>query len=100
MPYPLAAMYLCKVTGTVVATRKLSAFRTSKLLVVHPVDVQGDPKGVNDMLALDPKYGAGVGDYVLVAREGAVVQQLLEGDDGIAANVVIVGVVDDWSYDA
>ena len=92
-------MYLCKVTGTVVATRKLDSFRPAKLLVVHPVDQRGDLIGQKDMLALDPRYGAGVGDYVLVAREGAVAQQLMGGEP-ISANVVIVGVVDDWSYEA
>lgn len=91
-------MHLCKVTGTIVATRKQEVFRPAKLLVVHPVDARGELIGAKDMLALDPRYGAGVGDYVLVAREGAVVQQLL--GEKAPANVVIIGVVDDWSYEA
>jgi ethanolamine utilization protein EutN len=91
-------MLLCKVTGTVVATRKQEAFRPAKLLVVHRVDAEGNLDGEKDMLALDPRYGAGVGDYVLVAKEGAVVAQLMEAD-GISANVIIVGVVDDWTYE-
>jgi ethanolamine utilization protein EutN len=91
-------MILCKVTGTVVATRKQEAFRPAKLLVVQRVDAEGALEGKKDMLALDPKYGAGVGDYVLVAKEGAVVAQLMEAD-GVSANVIIVGVVDDWTYE-
>lgn len=91
-------MLLCKVTGTVVATRKQEAFRPAKLLVVHRVDAEGNLAGEQDMLALDPRYGAGVGDYVLVAKEGAVVAQLMEAE-GVSANVIIVGVVDDWTYD-
>ncbi len=91
-------MFLCKVTGTVVATRKQEAFRPAKLLVVQRVDAQGALEGDRDMLALDPRYGAGVGDYVLVAREGAVVAQLMQAGD-VSANVIIVGVVDDWSYE-
>jgi ethanolamine utilization protein EutN len=90
-------MMLCKVTGTVVATRKREEFRRAKLLVVHPVDTEGAEAGNRDMLALDPQYGAGIGDYVLVAREGAVVEQLLDGPT--PANVVVLGVVDDWSYE-
>jgi ethanolamine utilization protein EutN len=90
-------MMLCKVTGTVVATRKREEFRRAKLLVVHPVDTEGVEAGNRDMLALDPQYGAGIGDYVLVAREGAVVEQLLDGPT--PANVVVLGVVDDWSYE-
>lgn len=90
-------MMLCKVTGTVVATRKREEFRRAKLLVVHPVDTEGERTGNRDMLALDPQYGAGIGDYVLVAREGAVVEQLLNGPT--PANVVVLGVIDDWSYE-
>ena len=91
-------MQLCKVTGTIVATRKDERFRPTKLLIVHPVDAAGALKGRQDMLALDPGYGAGMSDYVLVAREGAVVEQLLGG--AAPANVIVLGVVDDWSYEA
>lgn len=92
-------MDLCQVTGTVVATRKQEAFRPAKMLIVHRVDAHGAViPGAKEMLALDPRYGAGVGDYVLVAREGAVVAQLMESDE-VSANVIIVGVVDDWSYE-
>ena len=91
-------MYLCKVTGTVVASRKDERFRRGKLLIVHPIDVHGALDGEKDMLAIDPGLDAGEGDVVLVAREGAVARQLLKLDD-IPANVVIVGVVDDWTYE-
>ena len=92
-------MYLCKVTGTIVSSRKDEHFRDGKLLIVHPVDGLGDLDGEKDMLAIDPGYGAGLGDVVLVAREGAVVRQLMKNDD-VPANVVILGVVDNWSYEA
>ncbi len=93
-------MYLCKVTGTVVATRKQESLRPAKLLVVHQVDEHGEVLAeAKEMLALDPKYGAGIGDYVLVVREGKAVAQLM-GSEAVSANVVIVGVVDDWSYEA
>jgi len=95
-------MFLCKVTGTVVATRKSEQFRTAKLLIVHRVDHEGALLGAQDMLALDPKFDAGVGDYVLAAKEGAVVAQLMNGialDSSVPtpANVIIIGVVDDWA---
>ncbi len=92
-------MYLCRVTGTIVSSRKDEHLRDGKLLIVHPVDGQGDVDGEKDMLAIDPGYGAGLGDVVLVAREGAVVRQLMKNDD-VPANVVILGVVDNWSYEA
>lgn len=95
-------MFLCKVTGTVVSTRKSERFRPAKLLIVHRVDAEGVLVGARDMLALDPKFDAGVGDYVLVAKEGAVVAQLMDGGDeeapgGTPANVIIIAVVDDWA---
>jgi carbon dioxide concentrating mechanism protein CcmL len=95
-------MQLCLVTGTVVATRKSERFRPTKLLIVHPVTVDGERIGAKDMLALDPGFDAGVGDVVMVAREGAVVAQMLDAGasderPGTPANVIITGVVDDWT---
>jgi len=92
-------MFLCQVTGTVVAPRKQEAFRPAKLLVVQRVDAEGTITDEKGMLALDPRYGAGVGDYVLVVREGKAVADLMKADS-VSANVIIVGVVDDWSYEA
>lgn len=95
-------MILCRVTGTVVATRKHERLRRAKLLIVHPVGLDGAPSGRKDLLALDPKFDAGVGDYVLVAKEGAVVAQLLgDAEAGVStpANVVVTAVVDDWEQE-
>lgn len=92
-------MYLCKVTGTTVATRKNASFRTAKLLVVQRLSATGEPVDHVDMLALDPGFGAGEDDVVLVARQGQVVHQIM-GDASVPANVIVVGVVDDWEIDA
>lgn len=92
-------MFLCQVTGTVVAPRKQEGFRPAKLLIVQRVEADGALAEDRGMLALDPRFGAGVGDYVLVAREGAVVKQLMKAPDGLSANVIILGVVDDWTYE-
>ncbi|MDA0379352.1 MAG: EutN/CcmL family microcompartment protein [Bacteroidetes bacterium] len=92
-------MQLCRVTGTIVSSRKAPSFRDGKLLIVHPIDTLGDLEGDMDMLAIDPGYGAGVDDVVIVAKEGAVVRQLMRMED-VPANVIILGVVDDWSAEA
>ncbi len=89
-------MRLCRVTGTAVSTRKSEAFRKSKMLVVRPVDLEGEVTDESDMLALDPGFGAGEGDVVLIAKEGAVARQIT-GESDLPANVVVLGVVDDWS---
>lgn len=90
-------MFLCKVTGTVTSTHKDARFAGSKLLIVQPVDKNGELKDEPDMLGLDPNLDAGVGDYVLVAREGAAVEQIY--NEPLPANVVILAVVDNWSVD-
>lgn len=96
-------MRLCRVTGSVVATRKSDRLRPTKLLLVRPLDLDGAlDMASSEEVALDPGLSAGLGDAVLVAKEGAVVAQLFdEGHpDGTAptpANVVIVAVVDEWT---
>ena len=93
-------MYLARVTGTVVASQKLAALTGRRLLVVRKVGVDGAPLGAVEDVALDPGLDAGVDDVVLVAKEGAVVATLLDGDrDGLPtpANVVIVAIVDGWT---
>ena len=91
-------MRLCRVTGTTVATRKAESFRTSKMLIVQPIELSGEAADERDMLALDPGFGAGPGDVVLTAREGGVTRQIT-GQADIPANVVVLGVVDNWSVD-
>lgn len=93
-------MRLCKVTGTVVSTRKHERLRLAKLLLVQPIDLEGSTlTNLAEEVALDPKFDAGVGDIVLTAKQGTVVAQLMdmdlpEGESGTPANVVIIAVVE------
>ncbi|HYE96569.1 MAG TPA: EutN/CcmL family microcompartment protein [Rubricoccaceae bacterium] len=98
-------MHLCRVTGTVVSTQKSARLRPTKLLLVRRLGLDGVvlPAAAEEV-ALDPGLDAGVGDAVLVAKEGAVVAQLFdrgqpEGTPPTPANVVIVAVVDTWVTD-
>ena len=94
-------MRLCRVTGTVVATRKHTRLRRAKMLLVKQVDLSGNVlDDVPEEVALDPKFDAGVGDLVLTAKQGTVVAQLMDadlepGETGTPANVIIIAVVDD-----
>lgn len=88
-------MYLCRVTGTVVAPQKHETLRHARLLSVHPIDKNGAFVGRKDMVALDPRFSAGVDDVVLVAKQGQVVHQIMEDAD-VPANLIVVGVVDEW----
>ena len=98
-------MRLCRVTGSVVSSQKSDQLHARKLLLVAPLAADGSLlDGAAEDVALDPGLSAGVGDAVLVAKEGAVVAQLLDGDAPpealpTPANVVIIAVVDEWEAD-
>ncbi len=95
-------MYLGRITGTVVASQKDARFTGHRLLLVQKVGLGGEPLGATEDVALDPGLDAGLGDVVLVAKEGAVVADLFDrgrapGERATPANVVVVAVVDDWT---
>jgi microcompartment protein CcmK/EutM len=79
------------VTGTVVTTISHADFKNRRLLVVRPLNVEGD-KADEDFLALDCSH-AGIGDTVLINREGGGARQVLKNPDAPVISV-IVGIVD------
>ena len=84
-------MTLAKVMGTVVATIKSGDLEGYKLLVLQPVDAQGQPKG-RTMVGLDTVQ-AGEGDTVLIIDEGNSSRMIL-GNSMAAVRTVVVGIVD------
>ncbi len=87
-------MFLAKIKGNIVSTQKNEHLKGHKLLLVRPVDFEGNFIGENDFIALD-LIDAGIGDTVLVAKEGAAVQQIL-GHRKAPVNTIIVAIVDDF----
>lgn len=85
-------MMLCSVTGTLFATRKHHRFEGKKLLVVREEKLDGTPVGV-DFLAID-RANAGVGDRVVVNKEGSSARLILQ-DEEIPVQAIIVAVVDE-----
>jgi len=84
-------MILGKVVGTVVTTISHPHFKNRRLLVIQPLCLAGDnPDG--DFIALDNTQ-AGIGDTVLVNREGSGARQVLANPDACVISVV-VGIVD------
>ncbi len=84
-------MLLAEVTGTVVMSVKHKAFDGEKLLLVQPLDEHGKHAG-SAVVAID-RAQAGVGDRVLVLREGSGIRQIVGRDQGV---VVAEAVKMDW----
>ncbi len=84
-------MEIGKVTGTVVTTISHPHFKNRRLLVVQPLMLPGE-KASGDFIALDSTH-AGIGDTVLVNREGNGARQVLNNPDGAVISV-IVGIID------
>ncbi|MFC1493584.1 EutN/CcmL family microcompartment protein [candidate division KSB1 bacterium] len=88
-------MKICRVTGNVVSTIKYELFDNEKLLIVQPLDLTGEPAGA-DMIAFDI-VDAGIGDIVLVLREGGSAAILL-GKPNLPAHCVVVAVIDKMDF--
>ena len=86
-------MILGKVVGTIVTTISHPHYKNRRLLVVQPLVMDGAaPDSADDFIALDNTQ-AGIGDTVLVNREGNGARQALNLPDGAVISV-IVGIVD------
>jgi microcompartment protein CcmK/EutM len=84
-------MILGKVVGTVVTTISHRDYKNRRLLVVQPLVLEGEFPD-EDFIALDNTH-AGIGDTVLVNREGNGARQVLKNPDACIISV-IVGIVD------
>jgi ethanolamine utilization protein EutN len=89
-------MFLARVEGSVVATKKDPAMEGRKLLLVRPQLVdEADPTrfrpGTNTIVAVD-SVGAGVGELVLFCQGSSA--RLAPGFERSPVDAVIVGIVD------
>jgi ethanolamine utilization protein EutN len=84
-------MVLAKVVGTVVTTISHADYKHRRLLVVQPLVMPGQAED-GDFLALDATQ-AGIGDTVLINREGNGARQVLQNPNAAVISV-IVGIVD------
>ncbi|MDR3665656.1 MAG: EutN/CcmL family microcompartment protein [Ignavibacteriaceae bacterium] len=85
-------MLLAKVKGNIVSTQKNENLKGHKLLLVHPIDLEGNYLGEKDIIAID-LLGSGIGDTVIVTQEGAAVVQIL-GHRKAPVHSIIVANVD------
>jgi microcompartment protein CcmK/EutM len=84
-------MVIGKVVGTVVTTISHPHYKGRRLLVVQPLALPGQAEE-GDFIALDNSQ-AGIGDTVLVNREGNGARQVLRNPDAAVISV-IVGIID------
>ncbi|HYE81040.1 MAG TPA: EutN/CcmL family microcompartment protein [Clostridia bacterium] len=83
-------MYIGKVIGMVVATRKDDSLVGTKLLIVQQTDMNGEPKGAAEV-AVD-SVGAGTGELVLVSK-GSAARHIFENRSS-PVDAAIVGIID------
>lgn len=84
-------MQIGRVVGTVVSTQKNRKLEGAKLLLVQPLTLEGEPRGV-EVLAID-SVGAGVGERVLLVIEGKAAGDAL-GRKAAAVDAAIIGIID------
>ena len=88
-------MFLARIVGTVTSTVKHEAYDGTKLMLVQPITPDGDDNG-DSLVAVDT-VGAGVGERVIVLRQGAAAAQVLNVDLPPIRSV-IAGIVDEIDY--
>ena len=85
-------MILARVVGNVVSTQKDLRYEGARIMVVRPINPDGSDAG-DELLALDA-VDSGVGDMVVVVREGWSASTTSTGSPGAAIDSAIIGVVD------
>jgi len=83
-------MLFARVIGNVVCTRKDEKLNGSKLLLVQPVDLDGNPKGT-PLVAIDV-VGAGEGELVLIVQGSSARQT--KRTEGNPVDCTIFAIVD------
>lgn len=84
----MVLIYMAKVVGNVVATRKEESLVGLKLMVVQRIDTCKNQIGSEEVAA--DYVGAGIGEYVLVCTGSAVRVQ----KKGVTLDMAIVGIID------
>lgn len=85
-------MYLARVEGNVVATRKHPSFEGWRLVVCQPINGAGTPEGA-PQIAID-SHGAGIHQRVVISSDGAAARKAV-GDNKSPARWLVIGIVDE-----
>lgn len=87
-------MYMAKVVGNVVATRKDQSLVGYKLMIVKRINSKCE--FISDEEVAADYVGAGIGDYVLICKGSAV--RVEEDKQRAAIDMAITGIID--TFDA
>ena len=85
-------MFLARVEGNVVATRKHASFEGWRLVICQPINSAGTPEGV-PQVAIDA-HGAGMHQHVIISSDGMAARKAV-GDEKSPARWMIIGIVDE-----
>ena len=84
-------MDIGKVIGTIVATRKDPSLVGSRLLVIQPLDPEGESIG-DPLTAVDIQGAAGYGELVYIVTGGDAA--FVSAERAMPIDVAVVGIVD------
>ncbi len=96
-------MILARVIGNVWSTRKEESLRGLKFLVVQPLRLKCDDKGVvtleerGDTIVAGDKIGAGESEIVMITA-GSSARQSLD-DTHVPVDAMIVGIIDKETFE-
>ncbi|MFC1737292.1 EutN/CcmL family microcompartment protein [Candidatus Hydrogenedentota bacterium] len=91
-------MVICRVIGTVTASVKHESFEGRKMMLVQPYKTPPDEDPASPFLAMD-FVQAGVGDLVLVLKEGGS-SNILYGPGRWPVHAAIAGIIDEVQMEA
>ena len=85
-------MYIAKVVANIVSTQKSEKLIGKTILIVQPIDAEGNPFGT-ELTALDG-VGAGIGDIVIALNEGWSARTIADVAQNSPVELVVAGIID------
>ena len=85
-------MFLARVEGNLIATRKHASLEGWRLLVCQPIGQAGQPEGV-PQIAIDP-HGAALHQRVIISSDGAAARKAV-GEEKSPVRWIVIGIVDE-----
>jgi ethanolamine utilization protein EutN len=87
---------IARVVGNVVATQKQQSHEGKKILLLQPLDLEGQPMG--DLVVALDAVDAGVGDRVLAVQEGFSAMTAV-GHTESPIDAAVIGVIDEVTWE-